>query len=436
MTAYQKMTPAQLAQEVQELQEQYEAYKNKGLRLDLSRGKPDGYQLDLAMPMFDLLKDKQDFLDETGFDCRNYGVLEGIPEARRLMGEILELEPDEVIVGGSSSLNLMHDCVGIGFLHGFPGGKGGWRKEETIKFLCPSPGYDRHFAVTEHFGFELVTVPMKDDGPDMDVVEEQVKDAAVKGIWCVPKYQNPMGITFSDEVVRRMANLSPAAGDFRIFWDNAYAVHDLEPGKGDKLLSLMAELKKAGKPDMALFFTSTSKISFAGAGIAAAGGSAANIAWLKKHFGLQMISGDKVNQLRHARYFKNMDGIMSHMEKQAALLRPKFDAVLDTLERELAPTGVARWTRPRGGYFIPLDVMDGCAGRTVALCKEAGVVMTGAGATFPYGNDPKDRNIRIAPTFAQTKDVEMAASLLCLCVRLACGEKLLQEAQLTEKTGA
>lgn len=436
MTAYQKMTPAQLAQEVQVLREQYEVYKNKGLKLDLSRGKPDGDQLDLAMPMFGILKDQQDFLDETGFDCRNYGVLEGIPEARRLMGEILELEPDEVIVGGSSSLNLMHDCVGIGFLHGFPGGKGGWRKEETVKFLCPSPGYDRHFAVTEHFGFELIAVPMQSDGPDMDVVEELVKDAAVKGIWCVPKYQNPMGITFSDEVVRRMANLSPAAGDFRIFWDNAYAVHDLEPGKGDKLLSLMAELKKAGKPDMALFFTSTSKISFAGAGIAAVGGSAANIAWLKKHFGLQMISGDKINQLRHARYFKNMDGILSHMEKQAALLRPKFDAVLDALERELAPTGVASWTRPRGGYFIPLDVMDGCAKRTVALCKEAGVVMTGAGATFPYGNDPKDRNIRIAPTFAQTKDVEMAASLLCLCVRLACGEKLLQEAQLTEKTGA
>ncbi len=436
MTAYQKMTPAQLAQEVQVLREQYEVYKNKGLKLDLSRGKPDGDQLDLAMPMFGILKDQQDFLDETGFDCRNYGVLEGIPEARRLMGEILELEPDEVIVGGSSSLNLMHDCVGIGFLHGFPGGKGGWRKEETVKFLCPSPGYDRHFAVTEHFGFELIAVPMQSDGPDMDVVEELVKDAAVKGIWCVPKYQNPMGITFSDEVVRRMANLSPAAGDFRIFWDNAYAVHDLEPGKGDKLLNLMAELKKAGKPDMALFFTSTSKISFAGAGIAAVGGSAANIAWLKKHFGLQMISGDKINQLRHARYFKNMDGILSHMEKQAALLRPKFDAVLDALERELAPTGVASWTRPRGGYFIPLDVMDGCAKRTVALCKEAGVVMTGAGATFPYGNDPKDRNIRIAPTFAQTKDVEMAASLLCLCVRLACGEKLLQEAQLTEKTGA
>lgn len=436
MTAYQKMTPAQLAQEVQVLREQYEVYKNKGLKLDLSRGKPDGDQLDLAMPMLDTLKNPQDFLDETGFDCRNYGVLEGIPEARRLMGEILELEPDEVIVGGSSSLNLMHDCVGIGFLHGFPGGKGGWRKEETVKFLCPSPGYDRHFAVTEHFGFELIAVPMQSDGPDMDVVEELVKDAAVKGIWCVPKYQNPMGITFSDEVVRRMANLSPAAGDFRIFWDNAYAVHDLEPGKGDKLLSLMAELKKAGKPDMALFFTSTSKISFAGAGIAAVGGSAANIAWLKKHFGLQMISGDKINQLRHARYFKNMDGILSHMEKQAALLRPKFDAVLDALERELAPTGVASWTRPRGGYFIPLDVMDGCAKRTVALCKEAGVVMTGAGATFPYGNDPKDRNIRIAPTFAQTKDVEMAASLLCLCVRLACGEKLLQEAQLTEKTGA
>jgi DNA-binding transcriptional MocR family regulator len=252
----------------------------------------------------------------------------------------------------------------------------------------------------------------------------------------VPKYQNPMGITFSDDVVRRMANLAPAAGDFRIFWDNAYAIHDLEPGKGDRLLNLMAELKKAGKPDMALFFTSTSKISFAGAGIAAVGGSAANIGWLKQHFGLQMISGDKVNQLRHARYFQNKDGVLAHMEKQAALLRPKFDAVLDTLEQELAPAGVASWNKPRGGYFIPLDVMDGCAKRTVALCKEAGVVMTGAGATFPYGNDPRDRNIRIAPTFAGTEEVKTAATLLCLCVRLACAEKLLQQAQAAQTTGA
>jgi len=429
MTAYQQMTPAQLAQEVKVLREKFDEYKNMGLKLDLSRGKPDGSQLDLALPMMGVLKETQDFMTETGFDSRNYGLLEGIPEARRLMAEILELEPDEVIVGGNSSLNLMHDCVGIGFVHGYPGGKGGWYKEGNIKFLCPCPGYDRHFAVTQHFGFELVSVDMKEDGPDMDAVEELVKDPAVKGMWCVPKYQNPLGITFSDDVVRRLANLSPAAPDFRIFWDNAYAVHDLEPGKGDKLLNLMAELKKAGKPDMALFFTSTSKISFAGAGIAAVGGSAANIAWLKKHFGLQMISGDKVNQLRHARYFKNKAGIMAHMEKQAALLRPKFEAVLDTLERELAPAGVASWNKPRGGYFIPLDVMDGCAKRTVALCSEAGMVLTGAGATFPYGVDPRDRNIRIAPTYAKLDEIKTAASLLCLCAKLACAEKLLEQAK-------
>lgn len=429
MTAYQQMTPAQLAQEVKVLREKFDEYKNMGLKLDLSRGKPDGSQLDLALPMMGVLKETQDFMTETGFDSRNYGLLEGIPEARRLMAEILELEPDEVIVGGNSSLNLMHDCVGIGFVHGYPGGKGGWYKEGNIKFLCPCPGYDRHFAVTQHFGFELVSVDMKEDGPDMDAVEELVKDPAVKGMWCVPKYQNPLGITFSDDVVRRLANLSPAAPDFRIFWDNAYAVHDLEPGKGDKLLNLMAELKKAGKPDMALFFTSTSKISFAGAGIAAVGGSAANIAWLKKHFGLQVISGDKVNQLRHARYFKNKAGVMAHMEKQAALLRPKFEAVLDTLERELAPAGVASWNKPRGGYFIPLDVMDGCAKRTVALCKEAGMVLTGAGATFPYGVDPRDRNIRIAPTYAKVDEIKTAASLLCLCAKLACAEKLLEKAQ-------
>ncbi len=429
MTAYQQMTPAQLAQEVKVLREKFDEYKNMGLKLDLSRGKPDGSQLDLALPMMGVLKETQDFMTETGFDSRNYGLLEGIPEARRLMAEILELEPDEVIVGGNSSLNLMHDCVGIGFVHGYPGGKGGWYKEGNIKFLCPCPGYDRHFAVTQHFGFELVSVDMKEDGPDMDAVEELVKDPAVKGMWCVPKYQNPLGITFSDDVVRRLANLSPAAPDFRIFWDNAYAVHDLEPGKGDKLLNLMAELKKAGKPDMALFFTSTSKISFAGAGIAAVGGSAANVAWLKKHFGLQVISGDKVNQLRHARYFKNKAGVMAHMEKQAALLRPKFEAVLDTLERELAPAGVASWNKPRGGYFIPLDVMDGCAKRTVALCKEAGMVLTGAGATFPYGVDPRDRNIRIAPTYAKLDEIKTAASLLCLCAKLACAEKLLEQAK-------
>jgi len=425
MPTYREMDKQQLGAELATLLKEYDAYKAKGLKLDLSRGKPDSAQLDLSLPMMDVLSATDSLAGEDGTDARNYGGPDGLPEAKRLMSQILEVAPEQVFMGGSSSLNMMHDCMGIGFIHGFPGGSGGWYKQGKVKFLCPCPGYDRHFALTDHFGIELISVPMTGEGPDMTVVEQLVADPAVKGIWCVPKYQNPLGLTFSDDVVRALARLSPAAGDFRIFWDNAYAVHDLYPGEGDELLNLMDELRSAGKEDMALMFTSTAKITFAGAGISAIGASATNIAYIKKHFGLQTICYDKVNMLRHVKFLPDIAAVKSHMQKHAQLLRPKFEAVLSALEDNLAETGTASWTNPKGGYFVSLDLLEGCAARTVALCKEAGVVMTGAGAPFPYGKDPQDKNIRIAPTFAPLGEVKQAAGLLCLCAKIACVEKLL-----------
>ncbi|MCL2856495.1 MAG: aminotransferase class I/II-fold pyridoxal phosphate-dependent enzyme [Oscillospiraceae bacterium] len=425
MATYREMSKQELEALLCDLQKEYEGYKAKGLKLDLSRGKPDKAQLELSMPMLDVLSAADVLAGEDGTDARNYGVLDGLPEAKKLMAQILELAPEQVFVGGASSLNLMHDCMGLGFLHGYPGGNGGWYKEGKVKFLCPAPGYDRHFSVTEHFGIELVSVPMTGEGPDMAEVERLVADPAVKGIWCVPKYQNPLGLTFSDEVVRAFARLSPAAGDFRIFWDNAYNVHDLYPGEGDQLLNLMDELKATGKEDMVLMFSSTSKITFAGSGISAIGCSAANMAWVKKHFGFQIIGYDKVNMLRHVKFLPDIAAVKSHMVKHAQLLRPKFEAVRNTLEDNLGETGVASWTNPRGGYFVSLDILEGCAVRTIALCKEAGVVMTGAGAPFPYGKDPEDKNIRIAPSFAPLGEVKQAAALLCLCAKIACVEKLL-----------
>lgn len=426
MGNYTAMSREALEEELGQLQTQYEKIKGAGLKLDISRGKPEASQVALSMGMLDVLGSGSDLQAENGMDCGNYGGLEGIPEARRLMGELLEVPAGQVIVGGNSSLSLMHLCVGIGYLFGYPGGSGGWCKEETVKFLCPAPGYDRHFAITEHFGISMIPVSMTPDGPDMDEVEHLVKDSSVKGIWCVPKYQNPLGVTFSDEVVRRMAGLSPAAGDFRIFWDNAYAVHDIYPQEGDVLLPILAELEKAGKPDMALLFTSTSKLSFPGAGISAVGASPANIQYLLGHMGKQSISADKINQLRHVRYFQNLNNIKAHMKGHADLLRPKFEMVWKTLEEELGDTGIAQWTTPKGGYFISLDVMEGCAKETVSLCKEAGVVLTGAGATFPYGNDPRDQNIRIAPSFATLGEVEQATRLLCLSARLSAAKRLLK----------
>jgi len=426
MAKLSELSASGLREELAALKKKYEALKAQGLKLDLSRGKPDGEQLDLSRPMLDSVNSKSDLIAADGSDCRNYGAPAGIPEARALMAEMLELKPEEVFVGGNSSLNLMHDCLGIAYLHGTPKSKTPWCKLPKVKFLCPSPGYDRHFSVTEHFGVEMITVPMTPQGPDMDVVEELVaSDSAIKGMWCIPKYSNPTGMTYSDTTVRRLAAMSPAAPDFLIFWDNAYAAHHLHPDSPDKLLGLVAELKKTGKAGMGLMFTSTSKVTFAGAGIAAMGASKENLDYFMKHWGLQTIGFDKLNQLRHARFFSDGYTIERHMRRHAELLRPKFEAVQEVFNRELGGLDIAWWTDPRGGYFISLDTLDGCAKRTLALCAEAGVVMTPAGATFPYGVDPRDRNIRVAPTFATLEEVRAAAELVCLCAKLAGVEKLL-----------
>ena len=401
------------------LKEAFQGYKEKGLSLDMSRGKPAPDQLDLSLDMTTILT-KDDF-ENAGTDVRNYGLLDGLPEMKALFADILEVEPDEVFVGGNSSLNLMYDTVQKGMQFGFPGGEKPWKDLPSVKFLCPVPGYDRHFAVTEAFGIEMINIPMDENGPDMDLVRQYAEsDPSVKGIWCVPKYSNPSGITYSDETVRQFAALKPAAKDFRIFWDNAYCVHHLSDTP-DQLLNLMAECKKLGSEDMVMMFTSTSKISFSGAGVAAFACSKTNMDYLKKLISFQTIGFDKINQLRHLKFFKNKDGITEHMKKHRALIEPKFDLTLSILEKEL--TGIARWHKPNGGYFIAVDVPKGCAKRTVALCKEAGVVLTGAGATFPYGKDPNDENIRLAPTYPDLDSLKQAMEIFCLCVKLAAAEK-------------
>jgi DNA-binding transcriptional MocR family regulator len=362
---------------------------------------------------------------ENGLDTRNYGGMDGIPEAKRLMAGIMDVRPEQVMVYGNSSLNIMYDTVARGMLIGFMG-ETPWCKLDRVKFLCPVPGYDRHFAVTEHFGIEMINIPMTEDGPDMDMVERLVsEDAAIKGIWCVPKYSNPQGIVYSDETVRRMASLKPAAKDFRVFWDNAYAVHHLYGAADDTMPNILDLAEKAGNADMIFTFSSTSKISFAGAGIAAMAASEANLADARRSMTIQTIGYDKVNQLRHVKYFKDMAGIEAHMEKHAALLRPRFELVLDTLERELDGRDAGSWIPPKGGYFITFEAKEGCAKRIVELAKEAGVVLTPAGAPFPYGKDPKDSVIRIAPSYPTMEELQQAAEIFVCCVRLATVEKLL-----------
>ncbi|MEG0614848.1 MAG: aminotransferase class I/II-fold pyridoxal phosphate-dependent enzyme [Oscillospiraceae bacterium] len=420
-----KMNASELEKFRNDVQAEYDAFKSKGLNLDMSRGKPGADQLDLSMPMMDVLNSKSDMKTAAGVDTRNYGLLDGVPEAKTMFSQMLGVSEKEVIVGGNSSLNMMYDTVAKALIYGVVGGERPWGKEEKIKFLAPAPGYDRHFGVTESLGIELVTVPMLDDGPDMDMVERLVsEDASIKGIWCVPMYSNPEGITYSDKVVKRFANLSPKAPDFRIFWDNAYCIHHLSDTP-DKLLNILDECKKTGKENMVFMFASTSKVTFPGAGVAVMGASEANIAQIKKAMGMQTIGYDKINQLRHVRYFGTYDSILKHMEKQREILAPKFQSVLKKLDEEIAPLEIASWKKPNGGYFVSLDTLDGCAKRVVALCKEAGVVLTGAGATFPYGVDPRDRNIRIAPTYPPVHELDMAMELFCICVKLASVEKLL-----------
>ena len=389
MKAYRQLDREKLLELKKELTQQFYEVKAKGLSLDMSRGKPGKDQLDLSMPMLDLVNAGSDMKCENGMDCRNYGVLDGIPEAKRLLSSMIDTDSEHVIVFGNSSLNIMFDTVSRCMLKGVLGSTP-WCKLDKVKFLCPSPGYDRHFKVTEFFGIEMITVPMLPDGPDMDVVEELVsKDEAIKGIWCVPKYSNPQGYTYSDETVRRFANLKPAAKDFRIFWDNAYCVHHLYEEDQDSLLDIITECEKAGNPDLVLEFASTSKVSFPGAGVSVLAASKANLEEVKKYITTQTIGHDKINQLRHVRFFKDVEGIEEHMMKHAALIRPKFEAVLNTLDRELSGLDIGQWTKPKGGYFISFDSMEGCAKAIVAKTKEAGVVMTGAGATFPYGKDPR-----------------------------------------------
>ena len=426
MKSYKSMSQEELSTLLEELKKEYIDAKGKGLNLNMARGKPSKAQLDLSMDVLDALTSKGSAITESGIDTRNYGDMTGIPEAKKLMADVMGTDPQNVIVFGNASLPIMYDTVARSYCFGVNGSTP-WCKLDKVKWLCPVPGYDRHFAITEQFGIEMITIPMNSDGPDMELVKKYVEeDETVKGIWCVPKYSNPTGITFSDSVVRAFASLRPAAEDFRIFWDNAYAVHDLYDDKKDELLDILSECALNGNEDMVYEFCSTFKVSFAGAGIAAMATSEKNRKWVESTMTIQTIGYDKMNQLRHVRYFKDIDGLKAHMKKHADMLRPKFEAVLNCFESELDGLDIATWTEPKGGYFISFDAMEGCAKEIVAKCKEAGVTLTGAGATYPYKKDPKDSNIRIAPSFPTPEEMELAAKVFVLCVKLVTVEHLLQ----------
>lgn len=425
MQSYQEMSKEELLQEKESLEAAYKHYAQSGLKLDMSRGKPSAEQLDLSMGMMDVLNSNTDLSCEDGTDCRNYGVLDGIQEAKVLLGDMIECHPDNIIIYGNSSLNIMYDCIARSMTHGVMGNTP-WCKLDKVKFLCPVPGYDRHFAITEYFGIEMINVPMLPTGPDMDMVEELVSsDEAIKGIWCVPKYSNPQGITYSDETVRRFARLKPAAKDFRIYWDNAYGVHHLYDLDQDSLIEILAECKRAGNPDMVYKFCSTSKISFPGSGVAAIATSANNLVDIKKQMKVATIGHDKVNQLRHVRFFKDIHGIEEHMKKHANLLRPKFEMIINTFNEELAGREIGSWIAPKGGYFISFEAMEGCAKEIVAKAKKAGVTMTPAGAPYPYGKDPKDSTIRIAPSYPTMEDLKLATEIFVTCVKLVSIDKIL-----------
>ena len=426
MKAYSEMGKDELLALKTDLEKAYDEFKAQGLKLDMSRGKPSSEQMDLAMGMMDVFHSSADLTSENGTDCRNYGSLEGLQEAKELLADMMECRADDVIVYGNSSLNVMYDTVARSMTHGVMGSTP-WCKLDKVKFLCPVPGYDRHFAITEFFGIEMINVPMTPEGPDMDIVEKLVsEDDSIKGIWCVPKYSNPQGISYSDETVRRFARLKPAAKDFRLFWDNAYCIHHLYEEDQDNILEILEECEKAGNPNLAYKFVSTSKVTFPGSGVAALAASRENLEFIKKQMTIQTIGHDKLNQLRHVRFFKDICGMRAHMMKHAAILRPKFELVVDMLEKELGGLGIGEWIRPKGGYFVSFDSMEGCAKAIVAKAKEGGVVMTGAGATFPYGKDPKDSNIRIAPSYPTLKELEKAMELFVLCVKLVSVDKLLE----------
>ena len=415
------MTNAEMRTAYEAALAEFEGWKAKNLKLNMARGKPSSAQLDLVSDILNVLVDPADCKVDS-MDARNYGELGGLPCAKAYWADVLGCQTNEVFVGGSASLTLMYDLISKAYTHGLKNSPRPWCKEEKLKFLCPAPGYDRHFRITESFGFELITIPMTETGPDMDMVEELVKDPAVKGIWCVPKYSNPEGIIFSDETINRFANLKAAAPDFTIMWDNAYCVHEFE-GDFVPFKDIITLCREAGNPDMVYEFASTSKITFPGAGISVMASSAENIKYMEKLLGVQLISYDKVNQLRHVKYLKNKEGTLEIMKRHATLMAPKFQIVLEVLDREIAPLGFAQWNKPKGGYFVSLNTMPGTAKRALALCKEAGVVMTDAGATFPYGIDPMDTNIRIAPSLPPVAELEQAMAVFCLCLKISAFEK-------------
>ena len=422
MTAYPKMTAEERKAEYAKVTKEYEDLKARGLKLNMARGKPGKAQLDLVSDIFSLMQKPEDYVSD-GIDVRNYGELSGLPAAKRLFAEILGCKPEQVFVGGNASLQLMYDTISKAYTHGLLHSERPWCKEPVVKFLCPSPGYDRHFKVTESFGFELITIPMTDEGPDMDAVEKAIQDPAVKGMWNVPKYSNPDGIIYSAETIRRIASMKPAAPDFLLMWDNAYCIHEFE-GDYVEFPDILAECAKYGNADMVFEFASTSKVTLPGAGISCFACSEANMAYMEKLLTVQVISFDKVNQQRHVLYLKDKAHTLELMKKHAAIMGPKFRCVVEALDREIAPLEIASWRRPKGGYFVSLNAMPGTAKRTLALCKEAGVTMTGAGATFPYGKDPQDSNIRIAPSLPPVEELEQAIAVLCVCLKMAALEKL------------
>ena len=422
MTAYPKMTAEERRAEYARVSREYEDLKARGLKLNMARGKPGKAQLDLVSDMFTLMQKPEDYLSD-GIDVRNYGELSGLPAAKRLFAEILGCRPEQVFVGGNASLQLMYDTISKAYTHGLLHSERPWCREPVVKFLCPSPGYDRHFKVTESFGFELITIPMTDEGPDMDAVEKAIQDPAVKGMWNVPKYSNPDGIIYSAETIRRIASMKPAAPDFLLMWDNAYCIHEFE-GDYVEFPDILAECAKYGNADMVFEFASTSKVTLPGAGISCFACSEANMAYMEKLLTVQVISFDKVNQQRHVLYLKDKAHTLELMKKHAAIMGPKFRCVVDALDQEIAPLEIASWRRPKGGYFVSLNAMPGTAKRTLALCKEAGVTMTGAGATYPYGKDPQDSNIRIAPSLPPVEELEQAIAVLCVCLKMAALEKL------------
>ena len=425
--SYFNMEKSELIKLREELMTEYENKKSLGLNLSMARGKPSKEQLELSMPMLDVLNNNTNFVGEDKLDVRNYGVLPGIKEARRFFADILDVKPENVVLYGSASLTLMYDTISRAYVKGILGSTP-WSKLDKVKFLCPVPGYDRHFTVCEFFGIEMINVPMNEDGPDMDMVEKLVsEDSAIKGIWCVPKYSNPDGYVYSDEVVKRFASLKPAAEDFRIYWDNAYIIHHLYPDEPAQILNIIEECEKAGNPDMVYEFCSTSKVTFPGAGISAMASSEKNINSTISMMNAQIISHDKMNQLRHVLFFPTMKDLEEHMAKHAEIMRPKFETVVEMLENELGGLGIAEWTNPKGGYFIGFNSMEGCAKKIVSMCADAGVIMTDAGATYPYGKDPKDRNIRIAPSFPTIDELIEACKIFIICVKIASIDKILED---------